>query len=332
MVKRGTAWLTCPRPGRTRPRVPNGFTLIELLVVIAIVALLVAMLVPSLRQAQDLARKAVCATNLRNLHAVFAQFAAAHNDWAPPGGAFPMKWNADGSGSGPYWTYHDLLMMEVNSTFRERALAAGFPGLLQMSATRNNLNAPDGTDFHQWGPAGLFQYGEDSPFDCPASLPAPMSGGARFQDYLVITGGLPAYAPWSPGEVETYYLHKKYFPPRMHALLKRPSEKILFMDAGGEADPVVYSGFVSYCDAARWSLGVDRYPGGHNYSVCNAGPWSSPIYPGRFVTRRHLGGSNVLYLDGHVGYFGDIDGPGSAFFGYWENRGATYSWTGGLDD
>jgi prepilin-type N-terminal cleavage/methylation domain-containing protein/prepilin-type processing-associated H-X9-DG protein len=45
----------------------QGFTLVELLVVIAIIGVLVALLVPAVNAARELARKGQCANNLRNL-------------------------------------------------------------------------------------------------------------------------------------------------------------------------------------------------------------------------------------------------------------------------
>src|SRR5881398_2775644 len=50
-----------------RKNAPQGFTLIELLVVIAIIAILAAILFPVFAQAREAARKASCASNLRQL-------------------------------------------------------------------------------------------------------------------------------------------------------------------------------------------------------------------------------------------------------------------------
>jgi prepilin-type N-terminal cleavage/methylation domain-containing protein/prepilin-type processing-associated H-X9-DG protein len=46
---------------------PAGFTLLELLIVIAILALLVSILLPNLSRSKELARKAVCLSNIRHL-------------------------------------------------------------------------------------------------------------------------------------------------------------------------------------------------------------------------------------------------------------------------
>ena len=50
----------------------KGFTLIELLVVIAILALLISILVPAVNRARILARRLVCATNLRGFNTTIA--------------------------------------------------------------------------------------------------------------------------------------------------------------------------------------------------------------------------------------------------------------------
>jgi prepilin-type N-terminal cleavage/methylation domain-containing protein/prepilin-type processing-associated H-X9-DG protein len=53
----------------------RGFTLIELLVVIAIIALLLALLMPALDHARELARRSVCKANLRDLVLAWIMYA-----------------------------------------------------------------------------------------------------------------------------------------------------------------------------------------------------------------------------------------------------------------
>jgi prepilin-type N-terminal cleavage/methylation domain-containing protein len=72
-----------------RPR-GRGFTLIELLVVISIIALLVAILMPGLARAKDLARQATCLTRVKNQMSAVHMYAGEERGWIPVGPSTPM--------------------------------------------------------------------------------------------------------------------------------------------------------------------------------------------------------------------------------------------------
>ena len=69
----------------SRRRLPAGghdaFTLIELLVVVSIIALLISILLPSLKNAREQAKTVVCASTLRGLSSSNAIYHGMFNDW-----------------------------------------------------------------------------------------------------------------------------------------------------------------------------------------------------------------------------------------------------------
>ena len=81
----------------------SRFTLIELLVVVAIIALLIAILLPSLGRARDTAKTVRCASNLKQLYTGIMLYAAQNDDTFMPAKIIT------GSGQANLWSGYDVL-------------------------------------------------------------------------------------------------------------------------------------------------------------------------------------------------------------------------------
>ena len=112
----------------------RGFTLIELLVVIAIIAILASILFPVFARARENARRASCQSNLKQIGLGFMMYTQDYDEKYPPrlmgtwgtdstyvvqtDSSMPgyLFTSSDGSGSGHYATWMDILQPYLKST------------------------------------------------------------------------------------------------------------------------------------------------------------------------------------------------------------------------
>src|SRR5688572_14387723 len=80
----------------------GGFTLIELLVVVAIIAMLAALLLPTLNKAKATGKTAVCISNLRQWAVMNTLYADDFGGLLPPG---LDRYNPLGPMQGSFWRY-----------------------------------------------------------------------------------------------------------------------------------------------------------------------------------------------------------------------------------
>ncbi len=98
---------------RTRNR-RKGFTLIELMIVVAIIALLIAILLPSLARAREQAMQVACAANLNALHKGMFYYA---EDTGDGNGYLPqLSWLIESDNGWGFWTNQISKYVKIKRT------------------------------------------------------------------------------------------------------------------------------------------------------------------------------------------------------------------------
>lgn len=144
----------------------GGFTLIELLVVVAIIVTLIAILLPSLSQARNNAKKVACSSNIRQIGLAFSGYAAENDGLLPP--------VAHEYSSTQVWSWDDFLN-----------------GFLGQPLSQDLLNQGNGISFAIYRKV----------LRCPADMMA-RSGGAGARSYSMIRNRVPQYgAPRGVGGI-----------------------------------------------------------------------------------------------------------------------------------
>jgi prepilin-type N-terminal cleavage/methylation domain-containing protein/prepilin-type processing-associated H-X9-DG protein len=101
----------------------KGFTLIELLVVIAIIALLLSVLIPSLKNAREMGKRAVCLSNLEQLSMAWILYADDNdgnlcNPWAG-------EWHNGSPSRESCWVYSPREDLDADESVVIKAIEAG---------------------------------------------------------------------------------------------------------------------------------------------------------------------------------------------------------------
>lgn len=143
----------------------QSFTLIELLVVVAIIALLIAILLPSLQCAREQSRTAKCGAQLRQIGVGLQGYMSENNDWIPgvntTGAAFNIAYNNSTDPAGflrtaPVTQKYDWLSPCITGSSLGNNRAERFKSLVNYYQCPSNAGdtsvlfnntAPDSVDF-----------------------------------------------------------------------------------------------------------------------------------------------------------------------------------------
>jgi len=319
-------------------RARRGFTLIELLVVIAIIAILAAMLFPVFARARESARKIQCLSNVKNI-AMAAQMYITDYDRFPPDEKrsevvdyFKSVYPDDGPGGCGVCNDNQTCEsigrpMDANPFLRGPVLLDDYiknRDVWKCPSARSTKGATFIVpDYH---PGGWLQYMKDSCGSSwgrssgmnvgPCMLDWPVGWGGHVTDSIAQGGRLAEWddesAGWFAYSIDVNF--SKTTATTNLSSIGDVAKYVIVQDAGFHSPLPITSLRLAYPDVnnpgsymcggggdwvnCSWSrdCSVGSYDGG--YAKLFA---TDPGYRRKFT--RHLGGSNIGFLDGHAQWY-----------------------------
>ena len=251
---------------------PTAFTLVELLVVISIIALLLSIMLPSLRSARRQARSAVCMSNIRQLHIANSNYEVENNGlYVPAASDMPV-------GFGGRHRWHGVRQTDAVDPDPQLNTFDPLAGPLAPSLLDGKVKeCPERVRFVKDGAQNAFEAG------C-GGYGYNMAGiGSRFYQQK-----------WSHQELKE---DRQYVLGWPASAVRTPSRTIMFTDAAlrqscfGEGD---YLTEYSFCEPP-WSV-----------SATSKGPLVNQGHPPEWwlmiptIHFRHRDKANIAWCDGHV--------------------------------
>jgi len=250
-----------------------GFTLVELLVVIGIIAVLIALLLPSLTRAREAAYKVQCMSNLRQFANANQMYLNEYRSWH-----MPAFWNGNYPGGykliNGYWS--------TLPTFR-KALSLPFPGntifsgyvtsdrkwFCPMAARALTPTLPDPLTTYTYLPLH-YSYGMNV-----EGVDDPLWGG--YPPNPRATHAQPPLGPWTVHGYKSSHV-------------RHPAEKLMWVDAQWIFVNITGSGVFPGTRGAISNYDITKE------STATTGPYQTA----RETVWRHRGYANVCFFDGHA--------------------------------